>query len=247
MEGMLSPLIEGIIETADRRRLILREHRLRLAPCIVIQLQRTTLMRDVILETNEKQMQAIADAYVRKTFPEVAEDQYPRVEYNRELLPVVQAQRIFDEDLVVEMAAMINRHIWFIGTNDTIQPFYTSDHPVVKKANVQRPGRSFNGLRSPGIEIAFPLSSRHILVMVERSYFHAMASLDGRAMPMDPIGVEHFNSLQVLKSRRQVFCEADKFEQALGVCRRFPEVCAPDRPKVEVVQTEDAIGLLFRD
>ena len=87
----------------------------------------------------------------------------------------------------------------------------------------------------------------HILVMLERSYFRNMAWADGKARGMDAFGVEHFHSLQVLKCHRQVLCEADQFEQALGVCRRHPEACAPDRPRVEVIQIEDTIGLLFQD
>src|SRR5262249_38398771 len=159
MEGVVNRLIAEIIDTAQRRGVILRKHRLRLAPYIIIQSLRTALARDVILETNEKCIQVIADALVRKNFPDVPEDHYPRIEYNRELLPVVQAQCICDEEVFVEMAAIINGHIWFIGINDTIQPFYPSDHPVVKNSTVELPGRSFNGLRSPGIEIALPLSS----------------------------------------------------------------------------------------
>jgi hypothetical protein len=244
MESVVTPLFGEVIANANKLHAISRDHRLMLAPYIIVQLLRTKLERDRILETNEKLMQAIADMLVRKNFPDLPEDHFPRIEYNQEVLPIIQAQHIFDEDLIVEFASMINRHIWFIGINKTIQPYYTSDHPVVQKANVQISGRSFNGLRSPGIEIAFPLSSRHILVLLERSYFQRMAWADGKVMKMDPIGVDYFNSLQVQKSHRQVFCEVNEFEQALGVCRRYPEVCSPDRPKMRVVQTEDVIGIL---
>jgi hypothetical protein len=247
MEGVVNPLITEIIETADRRGVITPQQRVSLAPYVIIQSLRTGLMRDLILETNEKQMQAMADAIVRKNFPDVPEDHYPRIEYNRDLLPIVQAQRIFDEDHVVEMAVLINRHIWFIGINDTPQPYYTSDHPVVKKANVHRPGRSFNGWRSPGIEISFPLSSHHLLVMVERNHFRHLGWLDGKARRMDASGVKHFNEQQVLKCYRQVFCETDQFDLAAEVCCQHPEACAPNRPRVRVVQTEDTIGLLFDD
>jgi hypothetical protein len=134
-----------------------------------------------------------------------------------------------------------------VAINETPHPFYTSDNPVEKRANVQRPGRSLNGLRSPGIEIGFPLSSRHALVMLERTYFHMMAWLDGLARGMDAVGVERLNKTQVMKAQRHVFCESDSFAFADAVCVEHPEVCSPDRERVEVVRDGDTIGLLTRD
>jgi hypothetical protein len=247
MEAVLNRLIAEIIESAERQRVIPRHLRLSLAPCIIIQSLRTFLMRDLIQETNDKLIQAIVDSLMQRNFPEVPKDQYPQFQYNRQLAIIQSIRMFFDEDRIVKLSEMINRHIWFIGINKTIQPFYTSDHPVVKKANIVRPDRSFNGFRSPGIEIAFPLSSGHILVILERSYFQRMASADGKARLMDPEGVEHFNALQVLKCHRHVFCEANQFEQALGVCRQHPEACSSDRAKVRVVETDDRFGMLFQD
>jgi hypothetical protein len=247
MESVANTLLGEVLAGVDRDGIITRPQRLSLAPYIVLQCLRTRLQRDVILEMKEKFMQAIADAHVRKQFPDVPEDQYPRIEYNQQLLPIVHAQQFYDEDAVVQLSVIINQHIWLVGINRTVQPFYTSDHPVAKKANLHHPGRSFNGLRSPGIEIAFPLSSRHILVMLERTHFKKLERFDGRAVLMDPIRVEHFNSLQVMKCHRQVYCEADQFEQAEGVCRRHPEMCSPDRPRVRVTQTDDLLGVLILD
>jgi hypothetical protein len=247
MEGVANALLSEVLEGVDRQGIITRPQRLSLAPYIVIQWLRTRLHRDVMLEMKEKLMQAITDMHVRKNFPSVPENHYPRVEYNQQLLPIVHAQQIFDEDQVVELATILNQHIWFVGINRTIQPYYTSDHPVAKKANLHHSGRSFNGLRSRAIEIAFPLSSRHILVMLERSYFRKMEHLDGLAVSMDPVGIEHFNSLQVMKCHRQVYCEADQFEQAQGVCQRHPEMCMPNRPRVQVTQTDDLLGVLVLD
>ena len=194
-----------------------------------------------------KHREAAVNSYLETVNPEAAKHVRITVDIEPKVLAVLQAQTFFDEDHVVEMAAIINRHIWFVGVNETIQPYYTSDHPVVKKANREHPDRGFSGLRSPGIEIAFPLDSRHILVMLERSHFRQMEKFDGYAVSMDPFGVEHFNALQVLKCHRQVYCEADQFEQAEGVCRRHPDACSPARPRVQIIQREDLYGIVVSD
>jgi hypothetical protein len=74
-----------------------------------------------------------------------------------------------------------------------------------------------------------------------------MERFDGLAVAMDPIGVEHFNALQVLKCHRQVYCETDEFEQAEGVCGRYPDACSPSRARVEIIQTANLFGILVSD
>lgn len=246
-EGYSKPVLDDLLEAADKQGVIPRPLRLKLAPYLVLQSLRTRLSRDVVAEMTTKFREAEANAYLAATMPGAAEKVQITVDIDPKILPVLQARSFFDEDHIVEMAAILNRHIWFIGINKTIQPFYTSDHPFVKKANRHHPGRSFTGLRSPGIEIAFPLDSRHLLVMLERTHFRSMEKFDGLARPMDPFGVCHFNELQVLKCHRQVYCQEDKFEQAMGVCIRYPEACAVDRTRVQTVQNDDVFGILVDD
>lgn len=247
VEGWAKPIFDEILAAADRYGIIPRTLRLQLAPYIILQLLRTRLSRDLLAEMAQKFREAEVNAYLQEKKPEVAKHVHIIVELDPKVLPVMQAGVFFDEDHILKMASIINQHIWFVGINNTIQPYYTSDHPVVKKANRELPGRSFSGLRSPGIELAFPLDSRHILVMLERSHFRNMAKFDGLAAPMDPFGVEHFNSLQVVKCNRQVYCETDQFEQAEGVCRRYPDACSPGRSRVQGVQTENLFGMVVSD
>jgi uncharacterized protein DUF4238 len=247
MEGRSKALFDELLDAANRHGVIPRLLRLHLAPYIIFQWLRTRLARDHRLELMIKTREALVNAYLEKKNPEAAKIVEIKVEFDRTLLPLVQAQTFFNEARVAELAAIIDRHIWFIGLNKTIQPYYTSDHPVVKKANREHPGRSFTGLRSPGIEIAFPLSSKHLLVMLERSHFQKVEELDGRAVPMNAFGVEHFNALQVMKCHRQVYCEAEQFEQAEGVCRRYPEACSPERSTVEVSKSGGLLRILTLD
>jgi hypothetical protein len=246
VEGEFSRRIGDLIENVERKG-ITREQRLKLAPPIVVQWMRTREQRETIFEIHQKLRQAEVDCLVRANFPDLPKEHYPKAVCERDNLPAVHVGYIFDEDHIVEFACDLAQHIWVVAVNNTIQPYYTSDHPVVKKSNLAAPGKSFAGIRSPGIEIAFPLSSRYLLVMLERSYFRDMEVLDGRAVRMNPFGVEHYNSLQVLRSYRQVYCEAKEFEQAEGVCRRHPEVCTPERDRLQIDIQGDITGLLDLD
>src|SRR5262249_42598578 len=159
---------------------------------------------------------------------------YPRIVCERDNLPAVHVGFLFSEDHVVQFATHLMGHVWVLGVNDTTQPFYTSDHPVVRKFHVRQPDQAFAGVRPPRGDVVFPLSSRHVLVMYERTYFAPMLPRHGRAARVTPEGVEHYNGLQALRSYRQVYCESDLFEQAAGVCDRHPEVCTPERQRMEI-------------
>jgi hypothetical protein len=83
--------------------------------------------------------------------------------------------------------------------------------------------------------------------MLDPRMFRDMAKMDGRLQPLDPHDIEHFNTLQVRGSFRQVYCEKDEFDQARGVCRRHPECCDPNRSRVEIINTDNHLITFFRE
>ena len=93
-------------------------------------------------------------------------------------------------------------------------------------------------------------------IALQRDFYDLPEDLVEKACPGENIdvqfveksfGVEHFNTLQVMKCHRQVYCETNQFEQAEGVCRRFPEVCAQGQSRVQIIQREDLFGMLVSD
>jgi hypothetical protein len=224
---------------------ITRAHRIALANVIALQFSRTTLNRQLLRECYEKLTQTLTEEMIQLNFPDVAGLCDVRTEFNEDTWVVQQARQMLDENHMAKLAATLNNHIWVFGVNKTIQPFYTSDHPVVKTAHCSSGGIPLTGLRAPGVEIAYPLSSKWLLYMLERSRFRDMEIMDGRAMCLDPHDVEHFNILQVRKSFRQVYCEKDEFDQARGACKRYPECCDPKRSRVQIVNTKNHIATFF--
>jgi Protein of unknown function (DUF4238) len=226
---------------------ISKPHRTALAIVIALQFTRTELFRQLVREGLEKLAPLVARHMLRQEFPDHADDVDLRVEFDPSTWVVEQVRLFLNEDQMVQIGNILNSHIWIFGVNRSIQPLYTSDHPVAKNAHCRKGGIELTGLLAPGIEIAFPLSSRCVLYMLERTHFHRMVKRDGRAQLIDAFDVEHFNALQVRRSFRQVFCEKNEFEQAQGVCKRFPECCDPMRSRVEVTETDSHIVTIFRE
>jgi len=142
-------------------------------------------------------------------------------------LAVVHAKAIFE--YYEQILNIFHNHIWIIGVNDMDQPLFTSDHPVVR-----RPHLSSNGLASEGIEIAFPLNSKSLLIMREKQYFHKYKDKESKLFPLTLEDIEHYNMLQVYDSNRFVFCAEDKFDVVKSICQEHPEVCSEDRSRVQV-------------
>jgi len=145
-----------------------------------------------------------------------------------------QANMIFDPEEASYFVHTLLNHICFIGTNETQYPLWTSDDPVVMRAHKHHPFMSMAGTASEGVEIAFPLTPKIILILFERK-FHC----DLSARPYDHItlkegDVAYYNEMQVEQSHRQIYSNGDDFTLARNLCELYPELCDPERANVEV-------------
>jgi len=139
-----------------------------------------------------------------------------------------------DHKLNVTMVNLLQSHIWIIFKNQTNEAIYTSDNPVVRKAWVNRLGRSDSGWGSKGIEINFPLSSEYILTLYERSHFKAMEQFENSIIGIDdPQNIIYLNALQVSNSYRQIFCINDHFDLANEMVTTHPELRSVNRRRVD--------------
>lgn len=142
-------------------------------------------------------------------------------------LAVVHAKAIFQ--YYEQILEIFHDHIWIIGINDLDQPLFTSDHPIVRRSYL-----SSSGLASEGIEIAFPLNSKSLLIMREKQYFHKYKDKESKLFPLTLEDVEHYNMLQVHGSNRFVFCAEDRFDLVKSICQEYPAICSEDRNRVQV-------------
>ncbi|WP_413172465.1 DUF4238 domain-containing protein [Anabaena azotica] len=124
---------------------------------------------------------------------------------------------------------ILRKHIYLIGINDTDQPLFTSDHPVVQYSHL-----GLKGINSPGIEIAFPINSKAILIMKEKSHFDKFTKLDSNLFPLTLNDVNFYNQLQVYGSNRFVFCSENRFDSVEEICKNNPDVCSNNKTRIQL-------------
>lgn len=128
---------------------------------------------------------------------------------------------------------MLDRLAWCVFENRTNQPFWTSDHPVVRfnTRNRERPGS--HGLQSEGIEVYFPLSPNYILYLVDKEEYQEELMLMTDEIT-DPEQVIFFNDLQVQDANRHIFSHTDEFELAERRLDDSPEVGDENRQRANI-------------
>jgi hypothetical protein len=197
---------------------------------LAVQLTRTRSQRDRLRQLSNR----LAAELLKRAGGSLDPDQFRLDEKHA---AKVQARMFLDPRAVGLIATVLSRHIWVVGISKPGQSFYTSDNPVVRASNATYTGPlGMNGLASPGIQIAFPLTPKYVLLLLERSFFsRTFGEHDLQAIPFTDQGVIGCNSMQVFESRRQVYCLVDCFDLARELCATHLEICDPDRVDVEVV------------
>ncbi|HMH42895.1 MAG TPA: DUF4238 domain-containing protein [Pyrinomonadaceae bacterium] len=199
---------------------------------IALQYIRTREFRNFMAEGAQKFAEAVMKFVPREQRDEFAQVSNLGTSKNRKKLSHLNF--IVDPDVLSDYSDVLYKHIWVIGLNHTPHALYSSDHPVVRLPHVRRPFRGNMGIACRGIEIALPLSSKHILFLRERSHFKSYEPLEGRCIELSQPNVECYNSLQVTQSHRQVYCENDDFDLARDICARSPRVSSPLRDRITV-------------
>jgi hypothetical protein len=213
---------------------------LEFAPYVALQWMRTKEYRECLVALANANSQAIANDLVKKNWPELPEHEYPTVTLDPRCSAALHNEHFFDERSIFIVAKHLEDHFWVVGINKTGQPFYTSDNPVVRRANCSDGDIPLIGLCDRGVEFAFPLNSRQMLLILEREHFASFRKHDGQCIDLTPEQVADYNRLQVLKSHRQVYAQTPDFDLAKAVRADRPDLCQLDRPrvKVELIEVE---------
>lgn len=114
---------------------------------------------------------------------------------------------ILDKGLNSNITKFFANHIWFFGINSTSIPLLTSDTPIVIKP-YQNHGV---GIDSYGVQVAYPISPKYLLVMHENSYWSDYKSFDRRSINLTENCVMSHNKLQKDQCYRQVYSAGNLF------------------------------------
>ena len=220
LDGMFPKWRDSIIQTVVEGKSITLEQQVKLAFYISMQIRRTRWFRNFIINIAEQVEEALGTMarYYTNKFGTVLKPDTSLLKYlasdKEGMAKNEQIQSMHSFRVMMEMIRILANHIWIIGVNQTPQTFYTSDHPISAYPHLHHPIKSYSGLRSKGIEIVFPLNSRYILSMCERSYHTNLEILDCKSMDIDANGVTYFNGFQVVQSNRWIYSNSDEFDLA---------------------------------
>lgn len=184
----------------------------------------------------------------------IAEKKRNKQQQNRRAVPsdtgsVEHAGMLFDGGYKFTKCAaeILKEHIWIVGDNQTDQPLYTSDAPVILLYPPDEEDTAAGlGLATKGVEVALPLSSRFILHLRERSYRPEEEVYEGKVLKLRPGAVARYNTLQVCTSYRQVYCAQDRFDLAKETVKRAPILSQIDRPRFKMFREDVRKWLLRR-
>lgn len=108
---------------------------------------RTKQYRENMGALENKLAQLLADDILKKNFADYEDGkvQVKAPEINKRIM---QVSMLFDKEKVEPIAKHLHKHCWFVCINNTEQPFYTSDNPVVRHAHKEDKLMSYGGVAS---------------------------------------------------------------------------------------------------
>ncbi len=253
LENQFNEVIEVGIKVAKESSANLEQRRM-MSLCIAVQLIRTLDYRQQIVEAMERLFEAAMDSVLELAKPELASELRAKAKYDEKAASLLHAGFMWDPDFVCKIAAILYGRIWVVGVNDTGIPLYTSDTPVVLHAHKQRdsfkpdPSKgpafskaidvviesSFPSIGDEGVELVFPLNPRCALIILENKYFQYIEKNQGKRYSLQPADIIRLNSLQVMRSNRQVYSVSNDFSLAEKVCREHPDICSESKESVKI-------------
>lgn len=253
LESQFNEVIEVGIKVANGAGANLEQRRM-MSLCIAVQLIRTLDYRQHIVEIMERLVEVTMDSVLELAKPELASGVRAKAKYDEQAASLLHAKFMWNPDFVCKIAALLYHRIWVIGVNDTGTPLYTSDTPVVLQAHKQRDsfmpdpskGPAFSkaidvviesrlpNIGDEGVELVFPLSPKCALIILENKHFKYVEKNQGKRYSLQPTDIIRLNSLQVLRSNRQVYYVSDDFSLAEKICSDHPDICSDSKDSVKI-------------
>jgi hypothetical protein len=252
LEGQFNEVIEVGIKVAGGATANLEQRRM-MSLCIAVQLIRTLDYRKGIVEAMEKLIVAAMDSALELAKPELASEVRAVANYDEQAASLLHADFMWNPDFVCKIAAILYHRIWVVGVNDTTIPLYTSDAPIVLESHKQKDsfipdpskGPAFSkaidvviesklSIGEEGVELVFPLNPRCALIILENKHFHYLEKNQGKRYSLQPTDIIRLNSLQVMRSYRQIYSVSNDFSLAEKLCSDHPEICSESKDSVKI-------------
>jgi hypothetical protein len=109
----------------------------------------------------------------------------------------------------------------------SIGPAFSKAIDVVIESNLL-------GIEDEGVEVIFPPSPKCALISLENSYFNHLEKNQSKRYSLQPTDIVRLNSLQVLRSNRQVYSVSNDFGLAEKMCHDHPEICSENKDRFKI-------------
>ena len=157
-----------------------------------------------------------------------------KVDFSKDQKKLMHLKNLADFEFIHKLSEYLCAKKWFIGVNQTKEPFFTSDNPLIKKAHDDSILGGI-GYISHKTEFAIPLSSKYILIMLCPIQLKNLTNLTHKnclVQDLDENNVSYYNHLQVALSYNYIFSETNKFEMMDKYLKATPEAADPFRKRV---------------
>lgn len=243
IESIFYDLRDNLLTIIYEKASITQDQKLAMAYFMALQFLRTPEYRRNFIDMMNK----LATQVAQRVMPDALKEKFDiSAILDESKISLAHAMMMFPPGMLYEFVNALSSHIWMLGVNETKEPIYTSDTPVVTKAHSAQRGGI--GLASRGIEIAFPLTKQYILILKERTVFREQAKLDCKVTLLNSDEIRYYNWLQVLRCYRQVYCSSSDFNVAVQACQKFPDVCNPEQARnyVHIAHPSDRTLIHFQ-
>jgi hypothetical protein len=132
-------------------------------------------------------------------------------------------------DSVPWIAGMLMERKWIAVANETEMPFWTSDHPVNLRNEIEPAGIARHGIGLPETQVFLPLSPTLSLLICDYRYY--MFEPD-QLVARDMNNVVFQNDWQLRQATEFIFSNKEDFSLARRIIEDMPEIANPSRRRV---------------
>lgn len=230
IEGEFSDAYDKLLDSRDLEILDVND-RSAIAYSLAIQELRTRESREEFHETFTKLRERLEDEPMSQRMEEQM-DELRKMDSE-------EGARDFQIDFIQSHGWEIAEHFldlrWVLIGNESGQPFWTSDHPIVRHNSNDFGPYGNLGLKNRGIQVYFPLSPELSLGFVDPETFEDVPT--HLKLDNNDNGLEHVtfqNSLQLRESTRHVISNRSDFTLADDYLDEYPEAGNIDRDRVDM-------------
>lgn len=233
IEGIYSKVLKKILDieiTAWHEKecyFLSKQCKIDMSLCISFQYIRTVETRRALKDMSSCLEQAFREM-------NITEDVLEKYTIKKGDEKIIHGNMVLDMESICDIASSFNNLTWILGVNKTSVDFYTSDNPIGTIPHIKNDIISMSGIRSKGVEVFFPLSPKHILIMYDGSYHTYIKPYDRKYISIDEEEwVEEYNKRSVYNSNRCIYSQSGDFSIIDEIRKNNPE--SLNVPKTELL------------